>query len=109
MKTRSFRLKLTTTELPPEVSLALRKCTKETSTVFAGKTGVKVRLLSAELLTDNTVTKLRKLTVSHKFSDWAEKWLDRKKTTLNYLTKAFHKHVHRYETIKHKICFKWKV
>ena len=96
MKLRSFKIRILLTELPPDVAVALRVCTKVTSTVFSGKIGVRVRLLSAELLTSDSVTKLRKLTVSHKFSDWAERWYERKVMTLNSLVKEFRKEVFRY-------------
>ena len=95
LKTRSFRLKLSSSELPPDVALALKICTKETSSVFGGKQGVRLRLLSAALLTSKTVTTLRQLTVSHKFSDWAEKWHESKVMNWNFLAQEFRKHASR--------------
>ena len=95
VKTNSFRLKLAPTEVPPDISAALAFCTKSTSTIFAGVLGVRVRLLSADLLTNRSVSKLRKLAVSHKFSDWAEKWLERKNTTWALLANKFRKQAYR--------------
>ena len=95
LKTRSFRLKLSASELPPDVSIAMKICTKETVTVFAGKQGVRIRLLSAALLTKNTASKLRKLVVSHKFSDWAEKFYETKMFMGNLLSQEFHKQASR--------------
>ena len=95
VKTKSFRLKLSPVDVPPDVATALRGCTKETSTVFAGKIGVKVRLLSAKLLSADLLAQLRALTVTHKFADWTEKYLDRKDATQKELAKAFCKAVER--------------
>ena len=95
LKTRSFRLKLSSSELPQDVSIAMKICTKVTSTVFAGKIGVRVRLLSAALLTKDTASKLQKLAVSHKFSDWAEKWYETKLFNRNLLSQEFHKQASR--------------
>ena len=95
VKTKSFRLKISPVDVPADVATALRGCTKESSTVFAGKIGVKVRLLSARLLSTDTLAQLRALTVTHKFSDWAEKYLDRRDATQRELAKAFCKLVER--------------
>ena len=95
VKTKSFRLKISPVDVPADVATALRGCTKETSTVFAGKIGVKVRMLSAKLLSTDGLAQLRALTVTHKFADWAEKFLDKRDATKKELAIKFCKMVER--------------
>ena len=101
-KGKTFRLKMSLSDLPLDIASALRGCTKETSTVFAGKIGVKVRLLSAKLLTADLLTDLRALTVTHKFSDLVEKFLEKRVAAQAELAKEFYKQVKRYTKIGFK-------
>ena len=94
-KTRSFRLKLSPTDLQSDIASALRGCTKETSTVFGGKIGVKVRLLSAKLLSPDLLSQMRSLTASYKFSDAVEKMLENKDAAQALFAKEFFKQIER--------------
>jgi hypothetical protein len=94
-KTKSFRLKLSPTDLQSDIASALRGCTKETSTVFGGKIGVKVRLLSAKLLSADLLSQMRSLTATYKFSDAVERMLENNAAAQALFAKEFFKQVER--------------
>ena len=63
----NFKIKLGIADISPEISTALKNTTKETSTTFKGRPRIKVRILSAELLSEESVAKLKKLCCSVDF------------------------------------------
>ena len=68
-RSSNFKIKLGISDIPPEISTALKNTTKETSTTFKGRPRIKVRIMSAELLSDESVAKLKKLSSSLDFFD----------------------------------------
>ena len=95
-RTNSFKLKLLLSSLPQEVYTATKAVTKETSTFFAGKHAVKVRMLSVNLLKDEHVAALKDLKVSHNFSDWVERMLEQQCEKKNKLALDFYRQVNSY-------------
>ena len=95
-KTKSFRLKIDPSDTPEDVARAIRNCTKVTSTVFGGKLGVKVRLLSSSLLSAENLAKMRSLSTSIKFADAVERMLANKAATNKVFGREFYKQVRRY-------------
>jgi uncharacterized protein YjgD (DUF1641 family) len=93
-KSGSFKLKLSLANLPEVISKAIKFCTKETTTGFAGKK-VKVRMMSASLLTDQLLSDLKALTETHNFTDWVNKMLDEKEEKQEKFGAEFYKQVQR--------------
>ena len=75
-KSNVFRLKLSMNVIPKEVAKALRMCCRETSSVFKGKRGVKVRLLSPDLLTEEHVMQLKSAVVNEDYDQWVDASMD---------------------------------
>ena len=92
-RSKSFKLKLLLTDLPIDVSKAVKIVTKETTTQLAGKLGVKVRMLSVKLLKQELVDALKALHESHKFSDWVEKMLVKQHEKKKKLAEEFYRQV----------------
>ena len=74
---KHFKLKLPTTTIPREILKALKACTKETVTNFAGRKS-RVRILAACLLEGKVLSDLISLGQSHDFNECAMRYLDEK-------------------------------
>ena len=93
-KMKHFKLKMPTTSIPPEISKALKGCTKETVTNFAGRKG-RVRILAACLLQGKVLSDLKSLGQSHDFTDCVMRYLDEKTEKKENLGKEFYKQIER--------------
>jgi hypothetical protein len=71
-RSKNFKIRLGLSGLPPEISSALKNITKETCSSFMGKTKVKVRLLSEDLLSENTLSQLKYLKETFDLFDWLD-------------------------------------
>ena len=93
-KMKHFKLKMPTTSIPREISKAIKECTKETVTNFAGKKS-RVRILAASLLQGKVLSDLISLGQSHDFTDCVERYLDEKTEKKEKLGKEFYKQIER--------------
>ena len=90
-----FKLKLIINAVPSHVAKALRLCTRETTSTFSGKRGIKVRLLSADLLSDEVVLELKSLIPdAEDFADWVEASIQESEDSLTSLGTMFYE-LHR--------------
>ena len=71
-KRNNFKLKLVLSMVPEDVTHALKSCTKETTAAFGEKHAVKVRLLSADLLSEESLASLHSMIDTFDFTDWVE-------------------------------------
>ena len=94
-KTKSFKLKISASEVPAAVAGALKNCTKATSTVFGGKLGVRVRMLPSTILSPVLIARLRSLTATVKFADAVEKMLENREAAQKVFAREFYKQVAR--------------
>ena len=67
-----FKLKISLSKIPPQIAQALRSCTRETTSTFSGKLGTKIRILSAGLLSEESVLQLKSQIDTVDFADWVE-------------------------------------
>ena len=93
-KTEKFKLKLTLGSLPPDVSRALKGCTKETVASFAG-VKTRIRVVSASLLSGEVLSDLKSLGLSNKYSDCVLRMLDAKQVRREKLGQEFYKKIRR--------------
>ena len=77
-KSKNFKLKLAIADQPVDIQIALRGCTKESSTIFDGKK-VKARVLPANLLSQDKVTGLKALGITPTFVDCVNEMLEQRK------------------------------
>ena len=91
-KKNSFKLKLVLSMVPEDIIRALKICTKETTAAFGGKCAVKVRILSAELLSVETLANLRSMMETDDFNDWVEQAIAESDKHLRDLGNAFYEH-----------------
>ena len=91
-KSSCFKLRLPVSALPSNISKAVKGCTKETVTTFDGKK-MKIRMMSASLLSGKLLSDLRALGESYDFSDWVTRMLDDKKERKEELGAEFYKQV----------------
>ena len=94
-KTKSYKLKINPSDVPENIAVVLRNCTKTTSTVFGGKLGVRVRLLPTSLLSPELRSKMRSLTETIKFEDAVKKIMDGKEADHALFGREFFKQVKR--------------
>ena len=95
-RSKSFRLKLNMamTSLPANVSRALKACTKEMVTMFAGKK-TRIRILPAALLEGKMIHDLRALCLTYSFKDWSIRMLGEITERREKLGKDFYKQIQR--------------
>ena len=93
-KTLNFKLKLTMSTLPPDVGRALKGCTKETVSSFAG-VKTRFRIMSASLLPQNLSMELKSLGLSYNFTDTVSRMLDEKKMWREKLGQEFYQQMKR--------------
>ena len=92
-RSQNIKMKLSLSLLPEDICKALKVCTKETTTAFTGKRGMKVRILSAKLLSKDSLANIKALTQTYKFDDWVEQMLEEKAVKEADLGKKFYKQV----------------
>ena len=95
IKSKCFKLKMNPSEVPYEVVVALRNCTKSTSTVFGGKYGIRVRMLPSSSLSTNLVSQLKSLTATVKFDDACQKMLNARRAEQAVYGRKFYQQVER--------------
>ena len=91
-KKNSFKLKLVLSMVPEDITHALKICTKETTAAFGEKCAVKVRILSAELLSKEILANLHSMieTSDFTFTDWVEQAISNSDKHLRALGNAFY-------------------
>ena len=87
-KRNSFKLKLVLSLVPEDIVHALKSCTKETTAAFGEKYAVKVRILSADLLSEEILAGL--LSLIETFDFWVELAITASDQHLRDLGNAFY-------------------
>ena len=91
-KSGNFRLKLKRTTLPPLVSRALKRCTKESVTIFGGAKG-RVRVLAANLLEGKILSDMKALGQSCNFADAVIRMLEERDMRMEQMGRDFYKQI----------------
>ena len=91
-KSKSFKLKLKMTTLPPLVSRALKGCTKESVLVFGGAKG-RVRVLPANLLEGKILSDMKALGQSSNFTDAVIRMLEERDLRMEQMGRDFYKQI----------------
>ena len=76
-KSKNFKLRPQYPNIPDTVNRAMKECTKETCTFFAG-VRVKVRMLPSYLLSEKLQSELKALGQTFKLTDWVTTMLERR-------------------------------
>ena len=87
-KKNSFKLKLVLSSVPEDIMHALKSCTNETTSSFGGSRAVKVRIMSADLLSEETVANL--ISMTETFDFWVEQAITESDQHLRDLGNAFY-------------------
>ena len=77
-KTRNFKLRVASVNIPDSVLKAMKVCTKESATNFSGMK-MKVRILPSNLLSKKLLSELKSLGQTFSFTDWVSTMLEDKK------------------------------
>ena len=93
-RSRSFRLKIPMSGLPGNVSKALKGCSKEMVTMFAGKK-TRLRVMDSALLEGDVLKDLKALGQSYNFTDLALRMLDEREERREKLGREFYKQIKR--------------
>ena len=93
-KSRSFRLKMLMSSLPENVCKALKGCSKEMVTKFAGKK-TRIRMMDSDLLEGDMLKDLKALGQSYNFTDLALRMLDEREERREKLGREFYKQIKR--------------
>ena len=67
-----FKLKLSFSTIPDDIAKSVRLCTRETTSTFAGKAGIKIRVMASDLLPVELVLQLKNLLKDENYEDWVE-------------------------------------
>ena len=76
-KTKNFKLKIIPSTTPDPILRAIKGCTKETCTFFAG-VRVKVKILPSYLLSAKLLSDLKALGQTYNLTDWVTTMLERR-------------------------------